>query len=218
MDTNYDVGWYHLPFAARIWQIIPVESFTSVERIEDRYDGFPLLANFLQGLLWKVTGRIEATRLVGYSSIIVYLFFLRSYLQIPFYISAIAIFTIPAVLTHAPGGFVDLPGNIGVSIGMMIAYNLFRQSRLPTKKELWMVFLGLGAAANIKPQLQPLVFVLWLLLGIRLLWLYLKHSFPGNRHLGKKAILIAIASSLIFFTPVKNAGECENLNVIPHKE
>mgnify|MGYP003502590501 FL=1 len=29
VDTNYDVGWYHLPFAARIWGIIPKSSFSS---------------------------------------------------------------------------------------------------------------------------------------------------------------------------------------------
>ena len=181
MDTNYDVGWYHLPFAARIWGIIPKELFISVARIEDRYDGFPLLANFIQGFLWKITGRIEATRLLGYFSLVAYLLFLKNYLAIPLHISAIAILTIPAVLTHAPGGFVDLPGNIGISIALMVAYNLFRHSRLPNKKELWLIFLGMGAAANIKPQLQVLVFVLYWIVGIRLIWLYFRHKKKSQR-------------------------------------
>ena len=78
IDTNYDVGWYQLPFAARIWGIVPAESFLSEDLIEYRYDGFPLLANFFQGLLWKLTGRIQATNLVGYLSLIIYFFFLNS--------------------------------------------------------------------------------------------------------------------------------------------
>ncbi len=116
MDTNYDVSWYHLPFAARIWGIVPAESFIWGQKVSDRYDGFPLLANFFQGLFWKLTGRVQTANLVGYFSLLIYFFFLRSYFNVPLYLSVIAIFTIPAVLTHAPTGFVDLPGNIGVSV------------------------------------------------------------------------------------------------------
>jgi FtsH-binding integral membrane protein len=104
IDTNYDVGWYHLPFAARIWRIVPAESFVAGAKVEDRYDGFPLLAHFFQGLLWKITGRIQAT-----------------------------------------------------------------------------------------PQLQPLVFILYCVVGIRLVWLYLKYTAIGKRRLWLTISLTAIA-------------------------
>jgi hypothetical protein len=143
VDPNYDVGWYHLPFAARIWGIIPQEAFMSGGSIESRYDGFPLLAHFFQGLLWKVTGRLQATNLVGYLCLISYFFFLQSFFRVPLALSAIAIFTIPAVITHASSSFVDLPGNIGVSVLMMMLYRFFRQSKLPTPKELLFTFLYL---------------------------------------------------------------------------
>ncbi|MGF1590847.1 MAG: hypothetical protein ACFCU7_16695 [Pleurocapsa sp.] len=206
LDTNYDVGWYHLPFAARIWGIVPEKSFISEKLIEHRFDGFPLLAHFWQGLLWKVTGRIQATNLVGYLSLITYFLFLRSYFKIPLYLSVIAIFTIPAVLTHATTSFVDLPGNIGVSVVMMMTYSFFRESRLPSKLELLIVFLGAATAANIKPQLQPLIFLLYLILGIRLVWLYFKHTNSNKRKLWLTIPLAAIASGLIFATPIKNVA------------
>ena len=205
MDTNYDVGWYHLPFAARIWGIVPKESFLSGEKVEYRYDGFPLLAHFFQGLLWKLTGRVQAANLVGYLSLIIYLIFLQSYFKIPLYISTIAIFTIPAVLTHAPSSFVDLPGNIGASVLMMMSYNFFRRSQLPNKKELFVTFLGAAAAANTKPQLQPLVVVLYWVVGVRIVWLYFKHT-SDRRKLGLTVTLSAIASCLIFATPIKNVA------------
>ena len=91
VDTNYDAGWYQLPFAARIWGIVPAESFLSEDSIEYRYQGFPLLANFFQGLLWKLTGRIQAANLAGYLSLIGYFFFLRSFFRVPLYLSIIAI-------------------------------------------------------------------------------------------------------------------------------
>ena len=206
IDTNYDVGWYHLPFAARIWGIVPENAFIAEPLIEYRYDGFPLLAHFFQGLLWKLTGRVQATNLVGYLSLIVYFLFLRSYFQVPLYLSVIAIFTIPAVLTHAATGFVDLPGNIGVSVLMMILYNWFRTSRLPKAKELLAAFLGAAAAVNIKPQLQPLVFLLYLVAGVRLIYLYFKYTSAAQRRLWLTIPLAAIASILIFATPVKNVA------------
>ncbi|MEM8675311.1 MAG: hypothetical protein AAGF83_15765 [Cyanobacteria bacterium P01_G01_bin.67] len=206
MDTNYDVGWYHLPFAARIWNIIPAESFTSGAKVEYRYDGFPLLAHFFQGLLWKLTGRVQAANLVGYLSLIIYILFLRSYLKIPWYISIIAIFTIPAVLTHAPSSFVDLPGNVGASVLMMMTYCFFRQSRLPGKPELLIAFLGAATAANIKPQLQPLVFILFWVVGIRIVWLYWQHTSPSQRQLWLIVPLSAIATAVIFATPIKNVA------------
>ena len=210
MDTNYDVGWYHLPFAARIWRIVPVESFISESKIEYRFDGFPLLAHFFQGLFWKITGRIQATNLVGYFSLIIYFLFLRSYFQVPLYLSTIALFSIPAVLTHAPTSFVDLPGNIGVSVLMMMSYNFIRRSQLPEKRELFIAFLAAAAAANIKPQLQPLVFLLYLIVGMRLIWLYFKYTNASQPKLWLSIPLAIIASGLIFATPIKNVVLYQN--------
>ena len=206
LDTNYDVGWYQLPFAARIWGIVPADMYLGENLIEHRYDGFPLLANFFQGMFWKLTGRIQAANLVCYFSLIIYFWFLRQFFRVPLYLSVIAIFTIPAVLTHAAGSFVDLPGNIGVAIAIMLVYVLFRDSRLPTKTELLTLVLGAAAAANTKPQLQPLVFIIyWVAVG-RLLWLYFKYrpSNPPPKLL--TGILAILASVLIFATPIKNVA------------
>ncbi|MEM9506943.1 MAG: hypothetical protein AAGA16_04560 [Cyanobacteria bacterium P01_E01_bin.35] len=206
IDTNYDVGWYHLPFAARIWGIVPAESFLSENLIEYRFDGFPLLAHFLQGLLWKLTGRIQATNLVSYFSLILYFCFLRNYFKVPLYLSVIGIFTIPAVLTHASTSFVDLPGNVGVAALMMMIYDFFRYSKLPSPRKLIIAFLGAAIAVNTKPQLQPLIFVLYGVLGIRLIWLYFQHTKSNERKLWQILPLAAIASVLIFATPIKNVA------------
>ena len=120
-----------------------------------------MLANFFQGILWKLTGRIQATNLVGYFSLIIYFCWLWTFFRVPLYLSAIAIFTIPAVLTHASASMVDLPGNIGAAVLMMAIYRFFAASKLPTKGELLAAVFGAIVAVNTKPQLQPLVFVLY---------------------------------------------------------
>ena len=203
LDNNYDPGWYHLPFAARLGGILPREMFIGDEKwFEPRFDGFPLLAHFLQGVFWRLTGRIQSTNLVSFFSIVGYFFFLRSYFKVPLYLSAIALFSIPLVLTHATTSFVDLFGNVGVSIMVMMTYSFYKNQQLPSAKELVIAFIGSAIAANTKTQLQPLVFVILIVAGIRLAWLYLKQK-PAIK-LTKIIPIALLASIIIFASPIKN--------------
>ena len=203
LDNNYDPGWYHMPFAARLGGILPREMFIGDEKwFEPRFDGFPLLAHFLQGVFWRLTGRIQSTNLVSFFSIVGYFFFLKSYFKVPLYLSAIALFSIPLVLTHATTSFVDLFGNVGVSILVMMTYSFYKNKQLPNANELIMAFIGSAIAANTKTQLQPLVFVILIVAGIRLAWLYLKQK-PAIK-LTKIIPIALLASIIIFASPIKN--------------
>ena len=204
IDPNYDVWWYHVPFAARIWHIVPKEMFIGDEKwFEPRFNGFPLLAHFFQGFFWKITGRIQATNLVNFLSILGYFFWLKIYFKVPFYLSAIALFSIPLVITHASTSFVDLFGNVGVSILVMMTYRFYLKRQLPSATELLIVFLGAIIAANTKTQLQPLVFVILVFAGSRLAWLYWLRK-PSTKQLLKTLLTALLATVIIFATPVKN--------------
>jgi hypothetical protein len=62
----WDSWAYHLPFSALLWNIGDARrAFVLSEEMRWRYEGFPLLAEFLQGALWKLTGSIKATTLVN---------------------------------------------------------------------------------------------------------------------------------------------------------
>lgn len=203
IDNNYDPGWYHLPFAGRIWGILPESMFIGDEKwFEPRFEGFPLLAHFLQGFFWRVTGRMQSTNLVSYLSIVGYFWFLKSYFKVPLYLSAIALFSIPLVLTHASTSFVDLLGNVGTSILVMMTYGFYKNRQLPGANELFIAFFGAAIAANTKTQLQPLVFVILIVVGIRLIWLYSRQK-PAVK-LIKIVSVALLATVIIFATPVKN--------------
>ena len=204
IDTNYDTWWYHLPFAARIWGIVPPDMYLAEDRIEYRYLGFPLLAHFLQGFLWRITGRIQSANLVGFGSLILYFYFLKAYFRVPLYLSAIALLAIPAVITHVTTCFVDLPGNIGVSILVMMTYLLFQRQQLPTKGDLLIIVLAAAAAVNIKPQLQPLTLIILCFTGLRLVWLHFKLTPNFKQWFIKAVPMTLIAFMLIFATPLKN--------------
>lgn len=203
IDNNYDPGWYHLPFAGRIWGILPKEMFTGDEKwFEPRFDGFPLLAHFLQGFFWRITGRMQSTNLVSFLSIVGYWFFLRNYFAVPLYLSVIALFSIPLVLTHVSTSFVDLLGNVGTSILVMMTYSFYKNRQLPRIQELLIAFLGAAIAVNTKTQLQPLVFVILIVVGIRLGWLYWREK--SLTKLFKILPIALLASIIIFASPVKN--------------
>jgi len=203
LDNNYDPGWYHLPFAARLGGILTREMFIGDEKwFEPRFDGFPLLAHFLQGIFWRTTGRIQSTNLVSFFSIVGYFFFLKSFFKIPLYLSAIALFSIPLVLTHTTTSFVDLLGNVGTSILVMMTYSFYKNKQLPHVKELIIAFIGSAIAANTKTQLQPLVFVILIIAGVRIAWLYWRQK-PTVK-LAKIIPIALVASIVIFATPVKN--------------
>ncbi len=203
VDNNYDPGWYHLPFAARLGGILPREVFTGDEKwFEPRFDGFPLLAHTLQGFFWRITGRIQSTNLVSFCAIVGYFGFLKVWFKVPLYLSAIALFSIPLVLTHASTSFVDLLANIGASILVMMTYRFYTNQQLPTKGDLLMAFIGAAIAANTKTQMQPLILIISLFTGLRLLWLD-RHKI-GIKQLFKLLPLGAIAATIIFATPVKN--------------
>ena len=174
VDKQWDTWVYHLPFAARIWGIVPAEMYTLETHEEYRFDGFPVLAEFLQGFCWFIFRHVQAANLVSFLSLVLFIYFLKVYCKVPLYLSAIALLAIPLVLTHATTCYVDLPGNIGIAILIVMSYLLYKQDNLPTTRDLLVIFLAATSAANIKPQLQPLAFLILCFIVIRIIWLQFK--------------------------------------------
>ena len=206
IDPAYDTWGYHLPFAARIWGIVPLEQFiTEVPR----FDGFTLFGEFLQGFFWFITGHVQAANLVGFFSIVLYCWFLKAYWRISVYYSAIALLAIPLVQTHATSCYVDLPANIFLSILILMTYLIYlKQDREADNwRNLLIIILSAAAAANTKPQIIPLVFVVLCFAGSRLLWLRwqkIKSEKSSSSKLITFFITLCLASLLIFATPIKN--------------
>ncbi|MGB5631231.1 MAG: hypothetical protein WBM86_00450, partial [Waterburya sp.] len=152
---------------------------------------------------WKITGRIQSTNLVSFLSVIGYFFFLRAYFKVPLYLSAIAMFSIPLVLTHASTSFVDLLGNVGTSILVMMTYSFYKNKQVPRTNELFIAFLGAAIAVNTKTQLQPLVFFILFFSLSRLGWLYWQCKSTVKQSI-KTLSLALLATAIIFASPIKN--------------
>lgn len=202
VDGTYDTWGYHLPFAARIWGIVPGEQYINME---ERFRGFPLLGQFFQGFLWFITQRVQAANLVGFASLTLYAYFLKTYFKVPYYLTAVSLLGVPLIQAHAVNCYVDLLANVFLAMAIMMAYVLFKQQKSPSTRDLLVIFFSCFGASNTKPQIEPLVFVVLGFITLRILWL--------RWHLNKKTITswlskaipaAVLALLLIFATPIKN--------------
>lgn len=203
IDGTYDTWGYHLPFAARMWGIVPAEQFINME---ERFAGFPLLGEFFQGFFWFITQRVQGANLVGFFSLVLYAYFLKTYFQVAYYLTAIALLGVPLIQAHAVNSYVDLIANVFLAMMIMMVYFLYRQQELPSLRDWLVVFLAGVGASNSKPQLQPLVFLVLCFIAVRILWLRWRLSNKQKLFswLVKAIPLAFLASLVIFVTPIKN--------------
>ena len=203
LDGTHDSLGYHLPFAARIWNIVPAEQFINME---ERFDGFPLLGEFFQGFFWLITGRVQGANLVGFFSLVLYAYFLKTYFQVAYYQSAIAFLAVPLIQAHAVNSYVDLIANIFLAMMIMMAYILYRQLEQPSLRDLLVIFLAAVGASNTKPQIEPLVFLVLGFIALRILWLRWRSNSKQQLFswLLKAVPITLLASLVIFATPIKN--------------
>ena len=166
LDVSYawDVWYYHLPFAARIVGIVPSESFVFHAANQARFEGLPLLCEALQGLFWRVTGRVESTNLVAFGAIPLFAWFLRRRLNVPWSSSVLGLLAIPLVQAHASSSYVDLPGNVALAVVVLLAVERFATDRPVDAPTLVLGGAAAAIAANTKLLLAPLALGAWLVL------------------------------------------------------
>ena len=209
VDRSFDTWWYHIPFAARLWNIVPTEQYTNFIKEEYRYLGFPLLVEYLGGFFWFVTRHVQASNLVNYFSLLLYCWFLNFYFQVPFYLSGIALLAIPLVQIHASSFYVDLPGAVLLSTVVLTTYYLYvrKGKEVDNRRNFILILLVSTAAVNTKFQLIPIVaFVLCFAL-LRIVWLRWQLIQAGQKNSGwllKLIPIVILAGLLIFATPLKN--------------
>jgi hypothetical protein len=153
VDWYWDTWLYHLPFAARIWDIIPENQFVFDGGIQHRFEGFALLGQTLMGGLWRLFNRIQATNLLSLGSLFLLVGFLWQRFRIPFYLSLFALLAVPIIQIHATISHVDLPGNACLTICLLLTWQLWADpdnAANTSRSSLWLFSLALIMALNIK--------------------------------------------------------------------
>lgn len=213
IDSNWDTWAYHLPFAARLWQIIPETRYIFDPQIQQRFDGFPFLGEALQGFFWFVFRQVQATNLVAYFSLVAYIAFLQKCFRIPFYYSAIALLAIPLVQIHSSLSYVDLVGSIFVSAFVLLTYHLYTVAEGASGRIILLLFLTGACATNIKLLYSPVILLFGLIALYRIITLSLPQLQTTKDRVmwGVKALLICLAAILVFgMIPIKNMVRYHN--------
>ena len=203
---NFDSLAYHLPFAARFWGITPPEKFLFLDHLEAMYRGFPLLGEILQGLLWVVSGHIQAANLVALCALVLYCCFAQAFLRIPWYVMFLALLAVPLVQIHATGSLVDLPTNLATAVLLLLAYRAYAGREVPSWRDVAVFALAAAVSANMKfLHLAVVSLALLAMLG-RLAYWYRVAERPARRAIVHRVLVLTMAIPLIFATTIKNTA------------
>lgn len=206
IDGAWDTWMYHLPFAARLWGISTSSDYMMRYYMEERFEGFPLLAEYLQGLFWWLSQRPESANLVGFFSLSLYIVFLKRYLNIPLYLATLILLAIPLVQIHAVSCYVDLPANIAVSTLIILCYLLYTREHFANRFNILLMVLAAACAVNMRFVLTPIVFLMVSLIILRLAWLWWSRRAEKPQYSQLVILLPTLCFALvtIFATPLKN--------------
>ena len=178
-----------------------------------RFAGFPILAEFLQGAVWKATGTIIATTLINSISLGVFLIAAARAWNLSLPILAFGIMSVPLVVLHSFSSYIDLFCASMVCFQVLAASMLDRHRHnayLQKEFLLWSGVYVLSAAAvgNSKLLLAPVP------IAISAFLILCSMLPPRNAtRQFRTAILIitAVATLLSLATNIRNAYEFGNL-------
>lgn len=204
VSTTWDVWYYHLPFAARAARIVGPEAYVFHAVNQARYDGFPLLAERLQGLFWRITGRPEAANLVAFAALGAFVAWLARARRVPPHLAIVALLAIPLVQLHASSCYIDLPSNLAASALVLSVIALYAFDEEVTPRTAARILAPAAVVVNMRFQLHPLV-------GLCLLAAAPKVIPPLWRGPSRRALWMAIAAlPLVFAAPLWNLAVHHN--------
>jgi hypothetical protein len=217
LDAAWDSLGYHLPFAGLRVGIISPHEYRLSRFMTERYNGFPVLPDLIQGLLWRATSRIQAPNLIGLAGLLPLVGIVRKVFNVPLTYSLIALWAIPVVLIQSTSSYVDLFSHSWLAAMLMLIWSSLVNPERFSIARLLVLFTCFAVVPNSKMQLVPLalaalgVFVILLWIGRRRyeqLRFFLKYA-DGRRKSGVIALL-TLLFALGIANPVKNLIQFHN--------
>ncbi len=154
LETRWDSWSYHLAYAAKLGGVhIP---FHMDEQLAARFDGYPPLAHLVEGVLWRVTGSINATGVVNMIGLAWFLFVCDRLLRAPLYIVGLIALTTPVVIIHAATNYIDLFANAFLATGLVVVIHVYLYERQADRRLLVVGIGSVVAAGWSKVPLVPL--------------------------------------------------------------
>ena len=211
VDNHFDSWWYHLPWAARLVDLVPEDAYYFEPIAAARYQGFPLLPELLQGIFWRISGRVESANLVSFGSLVIFIIFLRYFFYVKWWIAVPALLAVPIIQAQATSTYVDLIANLAMTALVLLTYKVYVNRESINTILISSLLISALIAANSKLQLIPLV-ALTLALATypagKFVIRKIKKDGRGISIMRVAALLLVM--SAIFLVPLKNILEHGN--------
>jgi hypothetical protein len=154
LNLRWDAFAYHLPFAAlRGGLRIP---YDMNEQVRPMFEAYPILPELMQGLLWRLTGSMNATGVVNAIAFAAFLAYAHRALGAPFWLVALVSLSAPLVVIHACSSYVDLFGNAFLAIGVCACLSVYLAPEQLKRATVFGAPAALAAAAWSKYLLVPI--------------------------------------------------------------
>ncbi len=193
LEPRWDTFAYHIPGAAELGGLgIP---FTPRGIPNVFLDGFPPLPHFVQGLLWRMTGSINATGVAGFLALCLFMTYCHLKLRAPWWLVTLISLTAPLVIIHSAASYVDLFGNALLAAGVSTVFAFLLVPEKADHELLALGALGLAGAAWSKYILTPVSAVFLLVFGL------ITVIKPPGKIVRMRAFLILLACSALAAIP-----------------
>lgn len=152
----YDAWMYHLPFAARLWDIPGIDRFGMDSVTAERWLGYPKAWHWLKGLGLSMTGSLRGTVLPQVILFAGFLWYLHYEHRIAIHWLVLGLFASPMLLVHSQATYLDLPTGICLAWGLIAFLDAVEgargeSGRIP-RLPAFVALITIGLAGNIKYQ------------------------------------------------------------------
>lgn len=146
--VSFDSWAYHFPFSTYLFDIGGGRSaFNVCKVISDRFDGFPLLSEFAQGLFWKVTGTVRSVVIPQLVALLLLLYVAQRRLGISSLLLLASFGMVPLLLIHTVSTNNDLLSGILIACGLIFGAEMVADTR-DISSLRWITLISLFAAAS----------------------------------------------------------------------
>jgi hypothetical protein len=212
----WDSWAYHLPFSALIWNIGSArQTFIPATEIAQLYSGFPLLAEFLQGALWKLTGSIDSIALINSLAFVAFIVVAKLKMSISLPLLTFGSLSVPLIALNATSTYIDLFVAAAICFQVLAATTLEAEAqmdRASSKRHSFSLWIGAYAiAAAIAGNSKFMALVVSLAISAFLVFymvLRRRLYFPSRMNTVLVATLAATVLSL--GTTIRNTHEHHN--------
>jgi hypothetical protein len=202
-NFDWDTLAYHIPFAALRVGLLSSDQFVLPPNLEVRYSSFPPLVDYVQGALWAVTGRPEATSLISPVGAFLLALYMRMAYKLPMFWTVCIFLAVPILHTALDSGYVDLWTNAFFVIHIFAAWRVLT-SQHPTWKDALIANVSLTIAVNSKEQFFIVGAVSFTIIIVILCCELLVKWKRGDAPNFFLLIIFVVFAPLTFFSPIRN--------------